>query len=267
VLFDVDGRPAVGQAGKTGFFYILDRETGVPLFPCPETPVPPSRIVAPDGTPEAASPTQPVCDPGLAFVPMRRPGDPPLDPDPGWEPIFTPPTRRGSVVNPGVHGGSMWSPVAAHPDLGLAFISGVIEPIRFIAIPESEPHPGNFRPGGLPIPKLGQARGVLTAIDVNAGTIRWQAPSRWPLVGGALATAGGVVFHGEGHPLGGAFLARDAATGAELFRHRTRGGVNAAPVTFKANGKQFVTVAAGGATPYLSRTHNLLITFALPGFR
>ena len=71
---------------------------------------------------------------------------------------------------------------------------------------------------------------------VNAGKVRWQEPSRWPLVGGALVTAGGVVFHGEGHPLGGAFLARDAGTGTLLFRHRTRGGVNAAPVTFKPRG-------------------------------
>lgn len=72
-----------------------------------------------------------------------------------------------------------------------------------------------------------------------------------------------VWHYGEGTPLGGAFMALDAATGAELFRHRTRGGVNAAPITFRANGKQLVTVAAGGAIPYLSRTDNLLITFGL----
>jgi hypothetical protein len=58
-------------------------------------------------------------------------------------------------------------------------------------------------------------------------------------------------------------MALDAATGAELFRHPTRGGVNAPPITFLANGKQLVTVAAGGALPYLSRTDNLLITFGL----
>jgi alcohol dehydrogenase (cytochrome c) len=265
VLFEVGGRPAVGQAGKTGFFYILDRENGTPLFPCPETPVPASDIVAPDGSPEITAATQPVCDPGLQFVPLRRPGDPPPDPDPGWQPIFTPPTRRGPTVAPGVHGGSQWSPVASHPELGLAFISGVIKPIKYVAVPERRPKPGNFSPGGLPIPKLGDSRGVLTAIDVNTGTIRWQAPSRWTLVGGATVTAGGVVFHGEGNPLGGAFLARDAATGALLFRHRTRGGVNAPPVTFQAGGKQLVTVAAGGNATQLSRADNLLITFGLSG--
>jgi alcohol dehydrogenase (cytochrome c) len=263
VLFDVEGRAAVGQAGKTGFFYILDRDTGMPLFPCPETPVPPSEIVAPDGTPELASPTQPVCDPGLQFVPLRRPGEPPSPTDPEHQAIFTPPGRPGPVVAPGVHGGSMWSPVAAHPELGLAFISGVIEPIQYIGIPERKPRPGRFTIGGLPVPQLADARGVLTAIDVNAGKVRWAVGSRWPLVGGALATAGGVVFHGEGSPLGGAFLARDAATGALLFRHRTRGGVNAAPITFRAGGRQMITVAAGGATPYLSRTDNLLVTFGL----
>jgi alcohol dehydrogenase (cytochrome c) len=265
VLFEVGGRPAVGQASKTGFFYILDRDSGVPLFPCPETPVPPSEVVAPDGTPEMASPTQPVCDPGLQFVPFRRPGEPPDPAAPRREAIFTPPSRPGPDVAPGVHGGSMWSPVAAHPDLGLVFISGVIEPNTFVGIPERRPKPGAFRFGGIPVPHFGDSRGLFTAIDVNAGRIRWQAPSRWPLVGGALATAGGLVFHGEGNPLGGAFLARDAATGELLFRHRTRGGVNAAPVTYEVNGRQRVTVAAGGAASYLSRTDNLLITFGLPG--
>jgi quinohemoprotein ethanol dehydrogenase len=265
LLFEAGGRRAVGQAGKTGFFYILDRESGVPLFPCPETPVPASDIVAPDGTPEITAPTQPVCDPGLQFVLLRRPGDPPPDPNPGarLQPIFTPPTRRGPTVAPSLHGGSQWSPVACHPLLGLAFVSGVIEPIKYIVFPERSPKPGTFRLGGLPIADYRDLGGTLTAIDVNAGSVRWQNQSRWPLIGGVLVTAGGVLFHGEGTPLGGAFMALDAATGAELFRHRTRGGVNAPPITFLANGKQLVTVAAGGALPYLSRTDNLLITFGL----
>jgi alcohol dehydrogenase (cytochrome c) len=263
LLFDVAGRPAVGQAGKTGLFYILDRESGAPLFPCPETPVPPSDVVAPDGTPEMASPTQPLCGLGLQFVPFLRPGESPPDPGGPIQPIFTPPATTGTTVQPSVYGGSEWSPVAIHPALALAFISGVILPANYIASPERRPWPGHFRLGGLPVPRLASVGGTLTAIDVNAGTIRWQHQTVWPLVGGALATAGGLLFYGEGTPTGGAFVALAASTGGELFRFKTRGGVNAAPVTFLANGKQLLTVAAGGHLHYGNRLDNLLITFGL----
>jgi len=263
ILFEVGGKPAVGQAGKTGFFYILDRGTGVPLFPCPETPVPASHVVAPDGTPEITSPTQPVCGAGQQFVPFRRPDEPSRR---GDQPIFTPPVPGpgGVFVNPGNRGGSEWSPVAFHPDLGLAFISGLVEPARFTAIPEEEPTPGQLSFGGIAFPRLVRRAGTFTAIDVETGTRRWQKQTSWPLVGGALATAGGLVFYGEGTPTGGAFVALDAATGVELFRFHTRGGANAAPMTFLANGKQLITVAAGGNLLSLSRLDNLLITFELP---
>jgi len=265
VLIDVGGRPAVGQAGKTGFFYILDRETGTPIYPCPETPVPTSDLVAPDGSAEMASPTQPVCEPGLQFVPMLRPGDVPRVPGAASpvQPIFTPPAKTGTRVAPAVYGGSEWSPVASHPGLGLAFIAGVVQSANYIAVPERKPKPGTFRFGGIPIPDLIHVTGTLTAIDVNTGTVRWQNSTTRPLVGGSLATAGGLVFYGEGTPVGGAFVALDAATGDELFRFRTRGGVNAAPMTFLANGKQLVAVGAGGHHHYISRTDNLLIAFSM----
>jgi quinohemoprotein ethanol dehydrogenase len=266
ILFEVHGAPAVGQAGKTGLFYILDRETGVPLFPCPETPVSASEVVAPDGAPERTAPTQPLCGPGQQFVPFARPGG--QDEDAvegrGHAPIFTPPTRRGSVVEPGARGGSEWSPVALHAGLGLAFISGVIEPTRFVAIPETLPTPGRFTFGGLPFPHLRGRGGTFTAIDVQTATRRWQTQTPSPIVGGALVTAGGVVFYGEGTPTGGAVVALEAATGQERFRFQTRGGVNAAPITFVARGKQLVTVAAGGNALALSRVDNVLLTFELP---
>lgn len=266
VLFDVDGTPAVGQAGKTGLFYILDRETGRPLFPCPETPVPASQVVAPDGTGEATSETQPLCGPGQQFVPFLRPGEAPrLSPSGGVvHPIFTPPSRDGVAVEPGLFGGSNWSPVAFHPELGLVFVSGIVQPGRYFAFPSRRPRPGRLSFGGLPLPKYREGTGTFTAIDVRTGTIRWQRKARRPLVGGALATAGGLVFYGEGKRLGGAFVARDAATGARRFFSRTRGGVNAAPITFLADGRQLVTVAAGGHLHYLNRLDDLIVTFGLP---
>lgn len=266
LLFDVGTRPAVGEAGKTGFLYVLDRDTGAPIFPCPETAVPPSDVVAPDGSPEVASPTQPVCEPGLQFVPLLRPGEAPIDVAAGApiQPIFTPPAKGGTRVQPAVYGGAEWSPVASEPEMGLAFIAAVVQPANYFAAPERRPRPGKFGFGGLPVPELIDVSGSLTAIDVSAGKVRWQNATRRPLVGGALATAGGVVFYGEGGPRGGAFVALESETGKELFRFKTRGGVNAAPMTFLASGKQLVAVAAGGHRHYLSRLDNLLIAFRLP---
>jgi quinohemoprotein ethanol dehydrogenase len=265
LLFDVGERPAVAEAGKTGFLYILDRDTGAPIFPCPETAVPPSDVVAPDGSAEMAWPTQPVCPPGLQFVPLLRPGETPIHAAAGatLEPIFTPPSKGGTHLQPAVYGGAEWSPVASHPELGLAFIAAVVQPADYFAAPERRPRPGKFGFGGLPLVDLFDVSGTLTAIDVSAGTVRWQNATKRPLVGGALATAGGVVFYGEGGPRGGAFVGVDAETGKELFRFKTRGGVNAAPMTFLANGKQLVAVAAGGHRHYLSRRDNLLVAFAL----
>jgi glucose dehydrogenase len=154
--------------------------------------------------------------------------------------------------------------VAFHAGLGLALISGIVEPARFIAAPAAEPSPGELSLGGTAFPSLTGRAGTFTAIDVTAGRRLWQKQTPMPLVGGALATAGRLVFYGEGTPSGGAFVALDAATGAELFRFPTTGGVNAAPMTFVAQGKQLVTVAAGGNLLLLSRRDNLLITFELP---
>jgi glucose dehydrogenase len=60
-----------------------------------------------------------------------------------------------------------------------------------------------------------------------------------------------------------AFDAVVLITSAELFRHETRGGVNAGPITFLANGKQLVTVAAGGHLHYGNRLDNLIVTLGL----
>jgi quinohemoprotein ethanol dehydrogenase len=265
LLFEVHGRRAVAEASKTGFFYILDRDSGVPLFACPETPVPASTFAGFDASPEITSPTQPVCPAGLRFVPIKEPGA--TVPDPGADvrvdSIFTPPSWNFRAIAPGVGGGSEWSPVAYHPGLDLAFISGVISPFLYVPFAELSPTPGSFSLGGLPIPILPPSGGTVTAIDTNTGTVRWQKKTRWPVVGGALATAGGVVFYGEGYPLVGSVVALSASTGIEMFRFWTAGGVNAAPMTYSANGRQFVTVAAGGAPHYLSRPGNQLITFAI----
>jgi glucose dehydrogenase len=63
------------------------------------------------------------------------------------------------------------------------------------------------------------------------------------LIGGALATAGNVVFMGEGN---GWFDGFNAKSGARIWRYNLGAGVNAPPVTYEVNGEQYLAVAAGG---------------------
>ena len=91
----LDGRQrkVVSAAGKTGWNYILDRETGRPVYPCPETAVPTyTDVEAPDGMPEQPSQTQPVCA-SEAFVPQ---GDRVANGQ-YISPIFTPPRSSAGI--------------------------------------------------------------------------------------------------------------------------------------------------------------------------
>jgi glucose dehydrogenase len=58
-----------------------------------------------------------------------------------------------------------------------------------------------------------------------------------------LATAGGLLFTGEGN---GNFDAFDSASGKVLWTYRAEAGVNAPPITYEIDGEQYVAVAAGG---------------------
>ena len=80
------------------------------------------------------------------------------------------------------------------------------------------------------------------------------------MVGGALATAGGLVFTGEGN---GQFNAIDTDTGQILWHFRTEYGVNAPPVTFSVNGKQYIAVAAGGNSLFGYKTGDEILVFTL----
>jgi len=80
-------------------------------------------------------------------------------------------------------------------------------------------------------------------------------------IGGALATAGGLVFAGEGN---GLVKAYDSRTGRVLWQFQCGAGVNAPPVTYTAKGKQYLAVAAGGNTQLDFKRGNSILVFALP---
>ena len=80
------------------------------------------------------------------------------------------------------------------------------------------------------------------------------------MVGGALATAGGLLFAGESD---GWFRAYDSATGKALWSFFAGAGVNAPPVSYAVDGKQYIAVGAGGNTNLPFKRGNDIIAFAL----
>jgi glucose dehydrogenase len=80
------------------------------------------------------------------------------------------------------------------------------------------------------------------------------------MIGGILATAGGLAFTGEAN---GLFKAYDSDTGAVLWKFQAGAGVNAPPSSYSVDGKQYIVVAAGGNTQIDYKRGNTLIAFAL----
>jgi alcohol dehydrogenase (cytochrome c) len=84
----------------------------------------------------------------------------------------------------------------------------------------------------------------LRAIDIQTGKIAWELPQAGAVDswGGALSTAGGVVFFGEDS---GSLMAADAATGKALWSFQTSQLWKASPMTYMFDNQQFVAVATG----------------------
>ena len=80
------------------------------------------------------------------------------------------------------------------------------------------------------------------------------------MVGGALSTAGGLMFTGEGS---GWFRAYDAKSGKVLWSFFAGAGVNAPPASYSADGKQYIVVGAGGSAAFDFKRGNNIIAFTL----
>jgi glucose dehydrogenase len=100
------------------------------------------------------------------------------------------------------------------------------------------------------------------AVDLRSGKIAWRNRVKEPMIGGALATAGGVVFTGTNDQQ---VLAFDAKSGKQVWTYKADGGVNAPPISYAINGRQFVAVAAGGNYQLNTPRNDDLLVFALPG--
>ncbi len=245
VLFDIDidgvVRKAAAEAGKTGWVYILDRETGEPLIGIEERPVPqePRQLTA-------ATQPYPIGD---AFIPQsvetQVEGFPPLVNDGR---IFTPFWTEGVLARPSAAGGANWPPSAYDPEAGHLFVCAT-DRIGFFRggevdddVPESA---GTRYIGG----QFGMVRssdaGILAAMDMRTNTIVWR--QRWQgetCFSGATVTASGLLFVGRND---GRLQAFDSSNGDTLWEFQTGAGMNAPVSIFEHNGEQYVVAYSAGS--------------------
>ncbi|MCA0943234.1 PQQ-binding-like beta-propeller repeat protein [Salipiger pacificus] len=176
------------------------------------------------------------------------------------EDMWTLPTAEGARMLPGANGGVEWSPMAIDPSLHLTYAINLHQPMTYTV--RSTPYPeGKIWLGGSfdVIPDEAQW-GNITAVDYNTGDIAWQVRTAEPMIGGVLATAGGLVFTGEGN---GLFKAYDSSNGGELWRFQAGAGVNAPPSSYTVEGQQYIVVAAGGNSQLNYKRGNNIIAFTL----
>jgi len=174
--------------------------------------------------------------------------------------MWTLPTPEGAPMLPGANGGVEWSVMAVNPELALTYAVNLHQPMTYHV--ENSPYPdGKLWLGGAfkVIPGSDQF-GNVTAVDYNTGKIKWQVKTPLPMMGGALTTAGGLMFTGEGD---GWFRAYDAESGKVLWSFFAGAGVNAPPASYSVDGKQYIVVGAGGNTQIDFKRGNNIIAFTV----
>jgi alcohol dehydrogenase (cytochrome c) len=174
--------------------------------------------------------------------------------------MYTLPTAEGARMLPGANGGVEWSPMAVNPELGLAYAVNLHQPMTYQV--QSSPYPGGklWLGGAFKVIATEESFGNVTAVDYNTGKIKWQKKTPLPMMGGALTTAGGLMFTGEGD---GWFRAYDAASGDVLWSFFAGAGVNAPPAAYSVDGKEYIVVGAGGNTQIDFKRGNNIIAFTV----
>jgi PQQ-dependent dehydrogenase (methanol/ethanol family) len=171
------------------------------------------------------------------------------------------PTQSGARMLPGANGGVEWSPMAFNPKTRLVYAANLHQPMTYHV--EEAKYPGGklWLGGAFKVIASEKQWGRLAAVNVDTGKLAWKVDTEQPLIGGVLATAGDLVFNGEGN---GMFSAFDAASGKKLWSFNCGAGVNAPAVSYMVKGKQYIAVAAGGNTQLDFKRGNSVFVFAIP---
>jgi alcohol dehydrogenase (cytochrome c) len=156
--------------------------------------------------------------------------------------------RAGEQVEhwPSTRGGKNWPHAAFNPQTGLLYANTINEG-RLYQHLAAKPYVAGQRYQFIenrPLPKVaGEPVGHVEAINPLTAQPAWRAPifdhTHWSAV---LATGGGLLFTGKET---GEFIAIDAETGKTMWQFQTGSGVNAQPITYTHNGRQYVTVLSG----------------------
>jgi quinoprotein glucose dehydrogenase len=294
---------AVIQATKTGFLYTLDRDSGAPIFPIVEKPVPQDAVPG-----EHPSPTQP-----YPIAPPALTRQAPITADDAWgvawfdsracrkriegyrsEGMFQPPAIKDSLMQPGNAGGANWGGIAFDPKrqlavvntMNLPFVVALIPRAEFLQQRESESYkdfefarqegtPYGMRrtafKSSLGIPCVKPPWGMLSAVDMEHGTIKWQVPLGdapfihvnigMPAIGGPILTASGLTFIAAS--LDGRMRAFNTDSGKLLWEVKLPAGGQATPMTYSLGGRQYVVIAAGGYKSDSPRG-DYLVAYSLP---
>jgi alcohol dehydrogenase (cytochrome c) len=207
--------PALLKADRNGFFYVLDRRNGALVSAAPFVPV-----TWASGIDRAGRPIE---------VPDRRPR---LD---VW----------ARNVCPGLFGAKNWHPMSYSPQTGYVYIPSFNLCMDIVARRLPRWRPGRLYLGAdydLGKRGPGAGMGAMLAWDPLRQHAVWRIAEELPYVGGALSTAGGLLFYGN---MQGELKAVDARSGAVLWRFATGSGISQGPITYAIGGRQYVAVVCG----------------------
>jgi alcohol dehydrogenase (cytochrome c) len=232
-------RKAIVEVGKTGWAYILDRETGEPIVGIDERPVPQEPL-------QATAATQPFPR-GDAVVPQAIE----IAPE-GYElvnegRIFTPFAGDDpTIVKPGIWGGANWPPSSYDPVKQHLFVCASSVPGGFTGQVNPNfvpPVPGGRFGMGQTQQARVQRTGIIAALDMSTNKLVWRY--RWPeqCYSGTLATGGDLLFVGRND---GRLTALDSRTGKQLWEFQTGAGMHAPVSTFTHRGQQYVLAYSAG---------------------
>jgi quinoprotein glucose dehydrogenase len=292
VMRDGKAIPAVVAMNKTALLFILNRETGEPLYPVEERPVPPSSVPTEKTWPTQPFPTKPGIITRMAFTMADLVAVTPdhtarckamIEKDGAVGSAIYEPLRadKPTVRFPGSAGGPEWGGGAFDPTLGLYIFNsnqlGNIEKLVPTDDGDMAVVSQRFRDQETRTPCQTPPWGELIAVNVNTGEVAWrsvlgvtdifpvgkQATGR-PSNAGPIITGGGLTFVGgtDDHR----FRAFETRTGRELWTQVLDYSAHATPITYEgADGRQYVAIVATGGS-YLSSPSggDSLLVFALP---